>query len=176
MAQAQGMSDQARFRHFDAARPLPFNDASFDAVTCIDAINHIYNRLDVLREWYRALRPGGRILFTDAVIVTGMLTRDEIMARSSSMGQFIFTPPGVHEHFIEAAGFEQPTVEDVTATIASVTKNWHEARTRHAADLAKIEGQSGFDNLQQMLAIAHKVSSERRLSRFVFVARKPRPE
>ena len=173
VAQAQGMSVQARFQQGDAARPLPFGDASFDAITCIDAINHIYNRLDVLREWYRVLRPGGRILFTDAVIVTGMLLRDEVMARSSSMGQFIFTPPGVHEHFIEAGGFEQPTVEDVTSTIAKVTKNWLEARIKHAADLIKMEGQSGFDDLQQMLAAAHTLSSERRLSRFVYVARKP---
>jgi ubiquinone/menaquinone biosynthesis C-methylase UbiE len=176
MAQAQGMSDQAEFQQGDAARPLPFGDASFDAITCIDAINHIYNRLDVLREWYRVLRLGGRVLFTDAVIVTGMLLKDEIMARSSSMGQFIFTPPGVHEHFIEAAGFEQPRVEDVTATIARVTKNWHEARIKHAADLVRIEGQAGFDDLQQMLAAAHALSDERRLSRFVFIARKPNGE
>ena len=124
MAQAHSLGDQARFQQVDASQPLPFAAASFDAITCIDAINHIYNRLDLLREWYRVLRPGARILFTDAVVVTGMLLRDEIMARSTSMGQFIFTPPGVHEHFIEAAGFEPPTVEDVTATIAGVTKNW----------------------------------------------------
>lgn len=173
MARAQGMQTQARFHQGDAAQPLPYDDASFDAVTCIDAINHIYNRLDLLREWYRVLRPGGHILFTDAVIVTGMLLRDEIMARSSSMGQFIFTPPGVHEHFIEAAGFEQPSVEDVTSTIAMVTMNWHEARTNRARDLIKMEGQSGFDDMQQMLASAHKLSSEHRLSRFVYVARKP---
>jgi hypothetical protein len=54
-----------------------------------------------------------------------------------------------------------------------VTKNWHAPRLRHAATLIKIEGQSGFDDLQQMLAAAHTLSSERRLSRFVYVARKP---
>ncbi len=98
------------------------------------------------------------------------------MSRSSSMGQFIFTPPGVHEQFIEAAGFEQPIVEDVTSTIATVTKNWHDARINHATDLIKMEGQSGFDDLQQMLATAHTVSNEHRLSRFVYVARKPKDQ
>ncbi|MEO5952954.1 MAG: methyltransferase domain-containing protein [Chloroflexia bacterium] len=172
-AQSHNLTSQAHFQQTDASQPLPFPDASFDAITCIDAINHIYNRLDLYREWCRVLRPGGRILFTDAVIVTGMLTRDEILSRSTSMGQFIFTPPGVHEHFLEAAGFEPPTVEDVTATIAAVTKNWHESRATHAADLIQIEGQPAYDTLQDMLATSHKISSEHRLSRLAYTARKP---
>ena len=173
MARAQGLSAQAQFVQGDASQSLPFDDSSFDAITCIDAINHLYNRLDVMREWYRVLRPGGRILFTDAVIVTGMLLRDEMITRSGSMGQFIFTPPGIHEHFIEAAGFEQPVVEDVTATIAMVTGNWHEARIEHSADLIKIEGQASYDSMQDLLAVAHTISSERRLSHFAYLARKP---
>ncbi len=43
---------------------LPFDDASFDTVTIIAALNHIPNRLDVLREARRVLRPGGRIILT----------------------------------------------------------------------------------------------------------------
>ena len=34
--------------------PLPFADASFDAVVCVDAINHLPDRLRVLRDWHRA--------------------------------------------------------------------------------------------------------------------------
>jgi len=173
MAQAHGMSEQIRFQQGDASQPLPFDDASFDAVTCIDAINHLYNRLEVLSEWYRVLRPGGRILFTDAVIVTGMLLREEILARSGHMGQFIFTPPGVHDRFIEAAGFEGLVVEDVTSTIAMVTKNWHDAREKHKTRLIGRESQPAYDSLQSFLAVAHKISSEHRLSRFLYVARKP---
>jgi cyclopropane fatty-acyl-phospholipid synthase-like methyltransferase len=174
MALTRGMSEQVHFLQGDAGQPLPFEDYSFDAITCIDAINHLYNRLDVLREWHRVLRPGGRILFTDAIIVTGMLTRDEITARSGSMGLFVFTPPGVHEHLIEAAGFETPTVEDVTATIAMVTGNWREARVNHESDLVEMEGRSAYDTFQHFLAVAHTLSSERRLSRFVYVAGKPK--
>lgn len=173
LAASHNLADRALFRKIDASQPLPFGDDSFDAITCIDAMNHIYNRLDTLREWYRVLRPGGRFLFTDAVIVTGMLTRDEILARSTSMGQFIFTPPGVHERFIETAGFEQIAVDDVTASIAEVTHNWHEARANHHDDLLRIEGEANYDSLQQMLATAHKISSERRLSRFAYSGHKP---
>jgi SAM-dependent methyltransferase len=173
MARSRGVQDRARFTHIDASRPLPFEDASFDAIVCIDAMNHFYNRAEVLGEWYRVLRPGGRFLFTDAVIVTGMLLRDEIMARSSSMGQFIFTPPGVHDHFIEAAGFVDLQIEDVTATIAGVTSRWHESRANHREELLQIESQAEYEDLQRMLAAAHTLSSEHRLSRFAYSARKP---
>jgi SAM-dependent methyltransferase len=173
MAQARGVHDRVYFKHIDAGQPLPFEDASFDAIVCIDAINHLYNRAEVLGEWYRVLRPNGRFLFTDAVIVTGMLLRDEILARSSSMGQFIFTPPGVHDRFIEATGFIDLEVEDVTATIATVSKNWHDARANHRDYLLKLESQAEFEDLQQVLAAAHTLSSEHRLSRFAYRARKP---
>ncbi|MGA7730429.1 MAG: methyltransferase domain-containing protein [Chloroflexia bacterium] len=173
LAEARGIRDRVQFKHADAGKPLPFADASFDAIVCIDAINHLYNRLEVLGEWYRVLRPGGRFLFTDAVIVTGMLRRDEIIARSSAMGQFIFTPPGVHDHLIEAAGFVDLMIEDATATIATVTRNWHDSRVEHREDLLQIEDEAAFEDLQRMLATAHTLSSERRLSRFAYSGRKP---
>jgi SAM-dependent methyltransferase len=173
MAQRQGMADQVEFRHGDAGQRLPFDDASFDAIICIDAINHLYNRMDVLMEWYRVLRPGGRILFTDPITVTGMITRDEMIARSGSMGLFVFTPLGVDEHLIEAAGFVEVLVEDGTPNIAMVSGNWVATRANHEADLREIEGEVEYENMQNFLTMVYKLSSERRLSRLVYVARKP---
>jgi SAM-dependent methyltransferase len=172
MAASLGLSGHVLFQQVDASRPLPFDDSSFDAVTCMDSMNHFLDRVSLLREWHRVLRPGGRILFTDPIVVTGMLSREEIMTRSGSMGLFIFTPPGLDEDFIEAAGFAAPYVEDVTDNIALVSENWHRARANHAAELAEVEGQGPFDNFQSFLAMVHKLSSERRLSRILYIARK----
>ena len=41
MAQARGLQSRANFEHGDASQPLPFPDASFDAVISIDAMNHL---------------------------------------------------------------------------------------------------------------------------------------
>ena len=57
------------------------------------AMCHIANRLEVLGEWHRVLRPGGRMLFTDAMIVTGLVSQEELAVRSS-IGWYLFVPPG----------------------------------------------------------------------------------
>ena len=132
----------AKFECVDASQPLPIPNASFDAVISIDAMNHLSRRAEVFAEWLRVLRPGGRFLFTDAVIVTGMLSRDEILARSRSMGHFLFTPTGLYERLIEVAGFVELQVEDVTEIIATVSKRWHDAREKHRSELLKIETQA----------------------------------
>jgi SAM-dependent methyltransferase len=43
---------------------LQFESASFDTVTIIAALNHIPNRVAVLAECRRLLRPGGRVVIT----------------------------------------------------------------------------------------------------------------
>jgi ubiquinone/menaquinone biosynthesis C-methylase UbiE len=53
------------FEVADATALLPFVDHQFDALLCIDSMNHFPNRLETLREWRRVLKPGGRAVFTD---------------------------------------------------------------------------------------------------------------
>lgn len=43
---------------------LPFPDESFDTVTFLASLNHIPYRKAVLKEAYRLLRPGGRVIVT----------------------------------------------------------------------------------------------------------------
>lgn len=45
-----------------SAEALPWEDASFDHVLYINALHHFTQPADALREAYRVLRPGGRIL------------------------------------------------------------------------------------------------------------------
>lgn len=57
-----------RGRGLDVARgsveALPFRDASFDLVTCLDVLEHHRDDLAVARETLRVLRPGGLLLVT----------------------------------------------------------------------------------------------------------------
>ncbi|MDG4763506.1 methyltransferase domain-containing protein [Solwaraspora sp. WMMD406] len=63
-ADAEGLSGRVSFRYADAA-DLPFEPASFDAVWALESIIHMPDRLQVLREIARVIRPGGRVVLTD---------------------------------------------------------------------------------------------------------------
>ena len=52
------------FTHADMNAPLPFADGSFDAVVCIDGIEHLERPFDFVRESRRILRPGGVLLLS----------------------------------------------------------------------------------------------------------------
>jgi len=171
-AQEQGLSSQVSFRVADAARRLPFPDESFDAVFCNDSINHFPGRLEVLRDWHRVLRPGGRLLFTDPIVVTGQLTNEEIRARSS-IGFFLFTPVGCNERLLAESGFLVREVRDVTEAVATVSSKWRGAREERRAALVELEGEQAFAGLQRFLDAVHTLASERRLSRTMYLASRP---
>ena len=107
------------FQQCDVSQPLPFADASFDAVYSNDVFCHIPGRLALLRELWRVLKPGGRMLFSDALVVGGTLSNEEIATRSL-IGYYLFVPPGENEKLIEAAGFRVLDVTDTTEKAAEV--------------------------------------------------------
>src|SRR5437899_607841 len=152
-AAARGLAEVASFEVVDAQGPLPFDDGAFDAVMCVDAINHLPDRPRVLAEWARVLKPGGRLLFTDPVVVTGPLTNEEIAIRSS-IGFFLFVAPDTDERMLAGAGLRLTTKEDLTEGLAQTATMWHAARQRREAELRRIEGDATFDGQQRFLEVA----------------------
>lgn len=169
--QQTDLRERVRFRVADANATLPFEDNIFDAVICIDSMNHLSERLNVFREWRRVLRPGGRAVFTDPVVITGPVTNDELALRSL-VGLFLFVPPAVNEELIVNAGFQMVCKEDASENAVLVSRRWHDARQRHKDELIRIEGGERFESLQKFFAAVHKLTSEARLSRIVYLVEK----
>jgi cyclopropane fatty-acyl-phospholipid synthase-like methyltransferase len=161
----------AGFHYANVDEKLPFDRSTFDAIICIDAANHFRDRLHVLREWYRVLKAGGRILFTDPVVITGPVTSVELADRSN-IGLFIFVPQDVTEKFIRAAGLRLISCEDVTGNVQTTSKRWLEAREKRREALTEIEGEERYLGLQRFLTAVSTLTAERRLSRFAFLAEK----
>lgn len=171
LARSSDQAARVRFMVADATARLPLEERSFDAVLCIDSMNHFPDRLAVLREWQRVLRDGGRAVFTDPVVVTGPVTNDELALRSS-IGLFLFVPPGINESLIEQAGFRLIRREDGTANAAMVSGRWFQSRERHRESLLAMEGETRFTGLQRFFETVHRLTSERRLSRIIYLVEK----
>jgi cyclopropane fatty-acyl-phospholipid synthase-like methyltransferase len=171
LAAQRGLAERAEFRSVDATGPLPFSDASFDAITCIDAINHFSDRSRIVSEWARLLKPSGRLLFTDPITVTGALTNAEIATRSSA-GFYLFVPHGYDRRVIAQCGLQLLVCEDATANMAKVGEARRSARASRSTALREIEGDQAYDGQQEFLAVAARVAREGRLSRFVYVSKK----
>jgi len=169
LAATQYPAVRSSFQSGDAGKPLPFEDGAFNAITCIDAINHLPDRRRVLREWRRVLKTGGRLLITDPVVLTGTVSAEEI-ARRSAIGFFLFVPQGHNEVLLKEAGFVVMHVEDRTANMAGNAAGWLAARRRREADLRRIEGDATFDGQQRFLETAATLAKERRLSRMAILA------
>ena len=171
MASAAGESASVQLSVADANARLPFDDGSFDALSVSTSMNIFPIGWRCCASRCRVLRAGRRALFTDPVVVTGPVTNDELALRSS-IGLFLFVPPGVNERLIGDAGFQLVRQEDVTANAALVAGRWHQARAAHEADLLRIEGAERFSGLQQFFKAVHDLTSERRLSRIAYLVEK----
>jgi ubiquinone/menaquinone biosynthesis C-methylase UbiE len=62
----QPYGEQVSLIRHDACR-LPFDDETFDAVTCLEALEFMPRPLEVLAEMRRVLAPGGTLLLTNRV-------------------------------------------------------------------------------------------------------------
>lgn len=58
------LGGRARVLHADLANPLPFEPSEFDLIVCALVIHHLEDRAACLREFFRLLRPGGRVVIS----------------------------------------------------------------------------------------------------------------
>jgi ubiquinone/menaquinone biosynthesis C-methylase UbiE len=173
LAEREALSSRLDFRQADAREGLPFDDGQFHAVVCIDSIQNIGHRPRLLSESFRVLRAGGQLLYTDTHIVTGIITFEEIAQRADIKMHFDFSPPGENERLLEATGFELEICRDVTENMVLISNRMHAARSRYHDELMIAEQEQEFENTQRFLLGLHLLASQGRLSRFVYVARKP---
>jgi hypothetical protein len=88
----------------------------------------------------------------------------------SSVGFYLWVPPGENERLIESAGLRFLLGEDLTSSVANISARWRAARGRHQDTLTEIEGETNYERLQQFLDCTQTLAREHRVSRFLYLA------
>ena len=118
-----GMLNVARRNHSDfpvsladLERTLPFETGSFDAVLCALIGEHLSALLSVVQEFYRVLRPGGRLVFSvyhPDMAAAGIEANFEQGGVEYRLGAFHYTV-GEHQSFFADTGFVDTIVREFT--------------------------------------------------------------
>lgn len=118
-AQRRGLADQVKFQVADfTAMPYPAN--SFDVVWGIESFCHAEHKLALLREAFRVLKPGGRVVCSDGYALKTRFTVDEWKIVTVCLNGWaipnLATVPEF-DGYLRAAGFHTVKFRDVTANI-----------------------------------------------------------
>ena len=171
LAKSFGKSEETTFIVADCSQRLPFPGASFDAVICIDAILHFASRSAAIEDWCRLLRPGGVLMFSDAAIVTGPISREDIDIRASH-GSFACTSASYNEAVLAKTGFHLRDTVDTSLDEADIASMLFDARAKRSDGLIAEEGADWFHSRQKFLEVTNKVARNQSLSRIFYVAQK----
>jgi len=168
-AEKLGVDHLLQLREVDLNQPMPLPSASFDAAMSLDVVLHLRDRATFFRDVARVLTPAGRFLFTDAGVVTGSVSSEEISLRSVH-GYTQFAAPGFNERALQDAGLRLLATEDRTAGALRNATGRLEARLAHREELETLEGAGEFGRQQRYLETVIAISRRGAISRMMYLA------
>jgi ubiquinone/menaquinone biosynthesis C-methylase UbiE len=121
------------------AHYLPFDDHSFDLITCRRACHHFSNLPEALAEMHRVLRPGGRLVIDDRSVPADaytdrMMNRLDLLHDPSHIRQY---SPDEWQKLLVSIGFSVHTIETYTRDrpLTSLTQG---ATVQDAAEIVRL--------------------------------------
>ncbi len=164
-----GLESLIAVHEADLNEPIPFAPNSFDAVMALDVVLHLRDRAQLFRGVARALASGGRFLFTDAGVVTGAISDQEVLARSVH-GYTQFVAPGFNELMLESSGLRLLETENRTASVLKNATGRLAGMVAHRAELEELKGVDHFERQQRYLEVVIELSRRGSLSRMMYLA------
>jgi SAM-dependent methyltransferase len=168
-ATSLGIDSLLSVQEADLNEPLPFGPRSFDAAMSLDVVLHLRDRSKLFHEVARVLAPGGRFLFTDAGVVTGSVSNDEVRKRSVH-GYTQFVAAGWNETLLESAGLWLIETENRTMSVLKNASGRLAAMQTHRAELEQVSGAADLQSQQDYLEIVVELARREAVSRVMYLA------
>jgi ubiquinone/menaquinone biosynthesis C-methylase UbiE len=98
-----GMLSQARQKDLTATSTetehLPFTNNSFDRVLMVDALHHVADQAETIRELYRVLKPGGRLVIEEPDLRTFAVKMIAVAEKLALMRSHFLNPNQIAKLF-----------------------------------------------------------------------------
>lgn len=120
-AQRHGVADKVNFEVTDFCK-TPFPDATFDVVWALESSCHALNKADFLREAFRVLRPGGRIVVCDGFVLQRQFNEQQWQAVVTCLNGWAVPNLCSSDEFsllLKQQGFQAISCYDITAQTMS---------------------------------------------------------
>ncbi len=166
-----GLTGQVRVLRADA-QCLPLAAGCVDAVISQEALLHVPDKTRALAECARVLAPGGRIAFTDWVVLEDLDPADRSLMWEGIAAQTTQTPAGYHR-ILERAGLVLTAEDDLTGAWGDILAQRLQMFRRLRQEAAVAGNPQGDEAFYVAYVRLVQLVQERRLGGARFCARKP---
>ena len=153
----------------DLNKSLPIGLGRFNSVLAVDVVLHLHDRKALFQEVFALLQPGGRFLLTDAGVLTGAVSDEEIRLRSVH-GYTQFVPQGWNERFLEEADLRLLETQDRTSSVVRNANGRLVALRNHREELESLSGIASFATQSAYLTTVAELASWGAVSRIMYLA------
>ncbi len=178
-ARRHGVAERVNFEVADFCQ-TPFAAESFDAVWALESSCHALNKADFLREVWRVLKPGGRLVVCDGFLLQRQFTPRQWQAVLTCLIGWAVPNLCARDEFtqlMQQQMFESIQCHDITAqTLASADYMYKVAKrlqpVQKISQWLGLRTQAQTANYRVGLA-QHQLFSEKLTEYLIFTARKP---
>ena len=119
-ARRRGLDGRVDFRLLEAERLGELGPGEFDAVWCLEAAEFIADKPRLFRDWYAAMKPGGRVVFSGLVSADAVTEADYgryLEPISTGFNMPRYASFSENAGWLGDAGFADIAIEDLTREV-----------------------------------------------------------